>query len=93
MVTRRWTRHPPRYGGCFRRIGWITVTILAVLAALALLADVVGGLLGAKRVGASRLAQAARVGVGTWVGFALTLIARVIIVLTMLVVFVASYLI
>jgi uncharacterized protein len=115
----------------FRRIGWITLTILAVLMVLALLADVVGGLLGAKRVGASRLAllgaaigalvglffgligaliapffgaaagelisrgrlaQAARVGVGTWLGFALALIARVIIVLAMLVVFVTSYL-
>ena len=116
----------------FRRIGWITLTILAVLVALALLADVLGGLLGAKRVGASRLAllgaavgslvglfyglvgaliapffgaaagelisrgrlaQAARVGVGTWVGFALTLLARLVIVLAMLVVFVTSYLI
>jgi uncharacterized protein len=115
----------------FTRIGWITLTILAVLMALALLADVVGGLLGAKRVGASRLAllgaaigsvvglfyglvgaliapffgaaagelisrgrlaQAARVGVGTWIGIALSLVARVFIVLAMLVVFITSYL-
>lgn len=113
----------------FRRIGWITVTVLAVLAALSLLADLVGGVLGAKRVGASRLAllgaaigsvvglfyglvgllmapfigaaagelitrgrlaQAARVGVGTWIGFVLTMIARVVIVLAMLIVFVTS---
>lgn len=110
----------------FRRIGWITITVLALLTALALLADVAGGVLGAKRVGASRLAllgaaigsvvglfyglagillapffgaaagelitrgklaQAARVGVGTWIGFALTLVARVIIVLAMLLLF------
>lgn len=110
----------------FRRIGWITITILALLTALSLAADVVGALLGAKRVGASRLAllgaaigsvvglfygllgalmapffgaaageliargklvQAARVGVGTWIGFALTLVARLIIALAMLVVF------
>ena len=116
----------------FTRIGWITLTILAVLVALSLLADLLGGLLGAKRVGASRLAllgaaigslvglfyglvgaliapffgaaagelisrgrlaQAARVGVGTWVGFALALLARVVIVVAMLVVFVTSYLI
>jgi len=116
----------------FTRIGWITLTILAVLVALSLLADLLGGLLGAKRVGASRLAllgaaigslvglfyglvgaliapffgaaagelisrgrlaQAARVGLGTWVGFALALLARVVIVVAMLVVFVTSYLI
>ena len=116
----------------FRRIGWITIAILALLALLSLLADVVGAVFGAKRVGASklallgaalgsvvglfygllgaliapffgaaagelitrrRLAQAARVGVGTWIGFALTLVARVIIVIAMLIVFVTSYLI
>ncbi|HXS27476.1 MAG TPA: DUF456 family protein [Steroidobacteraceae bacterium] len=116
----------------FRRVGWTTVTILALLTALSLLADVAAGVIGAKRVGASRLAllgaavgsvvglfyglvgllmapffgaaagelitrrrlgQAARVGVGTWVGFALSLVARVVIVLTMLIVFIASYLI
>ena len=116
----------------FTRIGWITLTILTVLVALSLLADLLGGLLGAKRVGASRLAllgaaigslvglfygllgaliapffgaaagelisrgrlaQAARVGVGTWIGFALALLARVVIVVAMLVVFVTSYLI
>lgn len=116
----------------FRRIGWIAIVILALLAVLSLVVDVLGGLLGAKRVGASRLAllgaaigsvvglfyglvgalmapffgaaagelitrgklaQAARVGVGTWIGFALSLLARVVIVLAMLVVFITSYLI
>lgn len=116
----------------FRRIGWIAIVILALLAMLSLVVDVLGGLLGAKRVGASRLAllgaaigsvvglfyglvgalmapffgaaagelitrgklaQAARVGVGTWIGFALSLLARVVIVLAMLVVFITSYLI
>lgn len=116
----------------FERIGWITITILALLTALSLLADVVGGLLGAKRVGASplallgaaigsvvgvfyglvgalmapffgaaagelmtrgKLAQAVRVGVGTWIGFVLTLVARMIIVLAMIIVFIVSYVI
>lgn len=39
-----------------------------------------------------RLAQAARVGVATGIGVALTLVARAIIVLAMLVVFITSYL-
>lgn len=115
----------------FRRIGWITLAILGLLTALALLADVLGGLLGAKRVGASRLAllgaavgtfigiffglvgaligpflgaaagelmsrgrllPAARVGLGTWAGLAFSMVARVVIVLAMLAVFVVSYL-
>lgn len=40
----------------FERIGWVTLVVLGVLTALAFLADIVGSLLGAKRVGASRLA-------------------------------------
>jgi uncharacterized protein YqgC (DUF456 family) len=116
----------------FTRVGWMTLAILAALTALALLADVVGGLIGAKRVGASRLAligaaigglvglffgligaligpfvgavagelasrrrlgQAARVGLGTWVGLALSLVAKVVIVFMMLAVFITSYLV
>ena len=42
--------------GGFQRIGWPTLTILAVLTALAIAADLVATLLGAKRAGASRLA-------------------------------------
>ena len=38
----------------FRRIGWVTLTILGLLTALALLGDLLGAILGAKRVGASR---------------------------------------
>jgi uncharacterized protein len=115
----------------FRRIGWITLAILGLLAVLALIGDVLGSLLGAKRVGASRLAlagaalgsvvglffglagvllapffgaaagelitrrrlvHAARVGLGTWVGLALSLVARVVILLAMLGVFIVSYL-
>ena len=37
----------------FARIGWVTLTILGILTALALAADLVASLLGAKRVGAS----------------------------------------
>jgi uncharacterized protein len=42
----------------FQRIGWGTVVVLGVLTALAFIADIVGSLLGAKRVGASRQALA-----------------------------------
>jgi hypothetical protein len=40
----------------FTRIGWPTLTLLGVLAALALLADLIASAMGAKRVGASRQA-------------------------------------
>jgi uncharacterized protein len=40
----------------FTRMGWPTLTILAVLTALALMADLTASAMGAKRVGASRLA-------------------------------------
>jgi uncharacterized protein YqgC (DUF456 family) len=40
----------------FQRIGWLTITVLGVLTALTFVADIVGGLVGAKRVGASRQA-------------------------------------
>jgi uncharacterized protein len=40
----------------FQRIGWLTIIILGVLTALSFVADIFAGLLGAKRVGASRLA-------------------------------------
>ena len=42
--------------GDFQRIGWPTLTILGVLTALAIVVDLVATLLGAKRVGASKLA-------------------------------------
>ena len=44
--------------GDFQKIGWPTLTILAVLTALAIAADFVATLLGAKRAGASKLALA-----------------------------------
>ncbi len=44
------------YLGNFERIGWPTLTILAVLTVLAMLADFVATLLGAKHAGASKLA-------------------------------------
>lgn len=62
----------------FERIGWITLVVLGVLTALAFLADIVGSLLGAKRVGASRLALlGAGLGaiVGLFMGFIGLLIA------------------
>lgn len=42
--------------GDFQKIGWPTLTILALLTAIAIAADLVATLLGAKRAGASRLA-------------------------------------
>jgi hypothetical protein len=42
--------------GNFQRIGWPTLTLLAVLTALAIGVDLLASLLGARRVGASRLA-------------------------------------
>ncbi|HTW74392.1 MAG TPA: DUF456 family protein [Steroidobacteraceae bacterium] len=115
----------------FRRIGWVTLTILGTLAGLALLGDVLGGLIGARQVGASRaallgaaiggvagiffglagallgpflgalvgellsrgqLGRAARVGAGTWVGIAFSLVFRLMIVFAMLAVFITRYL-
>ena len=40
----------------FARIGWPTLAILGLLTALAVIADILAGVLGAKRVGASRQA-------------------------------------
>jgi uncharacterized protein YqgC (DUF456 family) len=51
----------------FQRVGWITLVILGVLTLLVFVVDVVAGLLGAKRVGASKLAIIGA-GVGTIVG-------------------------
>jgi uncharacterized protein YqgC (DUF456 family) len=62
----------------FQRVGWITLTVLGVLTALAFVFDIVGGLIGAKRVGASRLAlTGAAVGalIGVFFGFIGILIA------------------
>lgn len=42
--------------GDFQRIGWPTLTILAILTAFAIAVDFIATLLGAKRVGASKLA-------------------------------------
>ncbi|MGQ0834533.1 MAG: DUF456 domain-containing protein [Gammaproteobacteria bacterium] len=114
----------------FQRIGWGTVVVLGVLTALVFVADVLGSLLGAKRVGAShqaligaalgaivgiffgfiglilapfvgavagellarrRLDSATRVGIGTWVGLAVGVLAKIALVFTMLALFVASY--
>ena len=51
----------------FQRVGWITLVILGVLTLLVFVVDVVAGLLGAKRVGASRLALVGAA-IGTVVG-------------------------
>jgi uncharacterized protein YqgC (DUF456 family) len=51
----------------FQRVGWITLVILGVLTLLVFVVDVVAGLLGAKRVGASKLAIIGA-GIGTIIG-------------------------
>lgn len=51
----------------FQRVGWITLVILGFLTALVLVVDIVSGFLGAKRVGASKLAIVGAA-IGTVVG-------------------------
>jgi uncharacterized protein len=114
----------------FERVGWVALVILGVLTVLILVVDIVSGLLGAKRVGASklaiigaavgtvvglafgivgviiapfigavigeviergRLAPAARVGFGTWIGMMIGALAKLALVLAMIGVFLASY--
>jgi uncharacterized protein YqgC (DUF456 family) len=41
----------------FQRIGWITLTLLGILTAIAVIVDFAASVLGVKRVGASRLAM------------------------------------
>ena len=55
------------WAGDFAQIGWITLTVLGVLTGLAILVDLLAGLLGAKRVGASGWALFGA-GAGTVVG-------------------------
>lgn len=55
------------WAGDFAQIGWVTLTVLGILTALALLVDLMAGLLGAKRVGASAWALVGA-GIGTIVG-------------------------
>jgi len=51
----------------FQRVGWMTLVILGVLTALVFAVDIVSGFLGAKRVGASKLAIVGAA-IGTVVG-------------------------
>ena len=124
MLLAAWADH-------FQHIGAFTLTLLGVLAALALLVDFVAGLLGAKRVGASTRAlwgaslgaivgiffglpglllgpfagavagelsagrephQAARVGIGTWLGLLFGTLAKLALCFTMLGVFALAFL-
>ena len=116
--------------GDFERIGWPTLAILAVLTALAIVADFVATLMGAKRAGASRaaligaaigsvlgifsglwgllifpfvgavagelinrqkLAHASRVGLATWLGMMVGVLAKLAIALTMVGIVVIAY--
>jgi uncharacterized protein YqgC (DUF456 family) len=114
----------------FSRVGWVGLTLVGVLAALAFAADFVASLLGAKRVGASPkaligaalggfigvffglpgillgpfigavageliarggLKQAAKVGVGTWLGLAIAAVAKLVLAFLMIGTFAAFY--
>ena len=115
----------------FTRVGWVSVTVVSVLAVLAWVLDYVAGLMGAKKVGASREAligaalgtvaglfmgligvffmplvgaavgeyiaqrdhaRAAQVGVATWIGIMLGMIAKVVIAFMMIGVFIVALL-
>jgi uncharacterized protein len=110
----------------FTRIGWVTLSVLTVLAVLALVLDYIAGLMGAKKAGASRDAllgaaigtivgifmglvgvlfmplvgaavgeyiaqrnhqKAMRVGVLTWIGTMLGMVAKVVITFMMVGIF------
>ena len=120
------------WAGGFHAISVFTVVVLGLLTVLALGIDFAAGLLGAKRVGASKfallgaalgtlagvllgipglivgpfagaligewingrnLAQASRVGIGTWLGMALGALVKLVISFVMLGVFVLAWLI
>lgn len=123
MLVAAWIDH-------FLRIGWVTLTALGLLTALAVAIEIGASVIGARRVGASRLAligaavgtvvglffgfvgilicpflgavigelmaqrrlaPAVRVGVGTWIGAALGIFAKMVIVFVMLAVFLVGY--
>lgn len=116
----------------FTRVGWITVTVVSVLAVIAWVLDYVSGLMGAKRAGASKLAvvgaaigtvagifmgfigvlfmplvgaaigefmarrdhgQAMRVGVATWLGLMVGMMAKVVLAFVMVGIFVVALLV
>ena len=115
----------------FTRVGWVTISVLSVLALVAWALDYVAGLMGAKRAGASKLTllgaalgtiagifmgligvffmplvgaavgeyiaqrderRAMHVGVATWLGIMLGMIAKIGIAFVMIGVFVFAYL-
>lgn len=114
----------------FQRVGWVTLTILGLLTLLSFAVDLLASVLGAKRVGASKLAligaflgtivgvfsgilgllfgpflgavagellalrglaQAAKVGVATWLGLIFGTLAKIALAFTMLGVFATAY--
>jgi uncharacterized protein len=61
----------------FERVGWVALVILGVLTVLVLVVDIVSALLGAKRVGASKLAIIGAA-IGTVVGLAFGIVGVII---------------
>ncbi|HYC36695.1 MAG TPA: DUF456 domain-containing protein [Usitatibacter sp.] len=118
------------WAGDFARVGAVGLSVIGALGLLALVADFVASLLGAKRVGASpqallgataggligiflgipgmilgpfigavggellakgRLAQAGKVGIGTWLGLVAAAVLKVVIAFLMIATFAAFY--
>jgi hypothetical protein len=116
--------------GDFQQVGWITLTILGVLALIAMAVDMLASVLGTRRTGASSLAvlgaaigtivgllfgilgllvgpfagaligellagrhldQAARAGLGAWLGFVVGTLAKLALAFSMLGVFAISW--
>ena len=116
----------------FTHVGWVTIAILGFLTVLVLFIDIVATVMGAKRVGASRLAligaavgtvvgiffalpgiilgpflgavcgeylararlpEAARVGLGTWLGLVIGTVIKLAVLFMMVGIFIAAYLI
>ncbi len=65
------------YADNFAKVGWVTLTVLAVLAALSFTVDFLATMFGAKRVGASKLAIIGAA-VGTLGGLALGVVGVLI---------------
>jgi uncharacterized protein YqgC (DUF456 family) len=114
----------------FERVGWITLVVLGVLTVISIIIDVISTVIGAKKVGASRLAlvgsavgtvaglffmpiglfvgpflgalggeylhgrklgQAAKVGLGTWLGIVLGVAFKLGLAMTMVAVFAVAW--
>ena len=93
----------------FTRVSGVTVAIVAVLAIAAWVIDYVSGVMGAQKAGASKeaivgaligkyvvdrdLIRARNVGLATWIGMAIGMVAKIALAFLMIGIFVAALLI